>query len=188
MANLYLDDKAAFDAALEATKNGGKPLLLVFTTKCCPPCQIIASIFERLIGENVDAVTMKKVDLDANSEAAQAAGIKCMPTFKLYMNGAEVEKLEGSSESCINDLINKAKKSSSSQQEKNPQEHVAPSQEVKAQILDEGVRKHFSEICNHVRLIFSKLCRKSKSQFAGLASSSLTLGKAGLGSIRAMTS
>ncbi len=35
---------------------------------------------------------MKKVDVDANAEASQAAGINCMPTFKVYKNGEEVFK------------------------------------------------------------------------------------------------
>ena len=109
MADLYLADKAAYDAALEATKDGGKPLLIDFTASWCPPCQRIAPIFERLAGENADSVILKKVDVDANSEAAQAAGIQCMPTFKVFKNGAESEKMEGASEQGLNDLISRAK-------------------------------------------------------------------------------
>ena len=37
------------------------------------------------------SLTMKKVDVDANAEAAQAAGIEAMPTFKVYKGGVEVE-------------------------------------------------------------------------------------------------
>ena len=97
MADLYLADKAAFDSAVAAT-SGGNPLIVDFTASWCPPCQRIAPIFERLAGEHAASVTLKKVDVDNNSEAAQAAGIQCMPTFKVYKNGAEAEKMEGASE------------------------------------------------------------------------------------------
>ena len=107
MADLYLADKAAFDAAVADTSE--RPLLVDFTASWCPPCQRIAPIFERLAGENAGSVTLKKVDVDNNAEAAQAAGIQCMPTFKVYKNGAEVEKMEGASEQGLNDLIARAK-------------------------------------------------------------------------------
>ena len=99
MADLYLATKADFDTAV--ANSSQKPLILDFTASWCPPCQRIGPIFERMAGENADAVTMRKVDVDANGEAAQAAGIQCMPTFKLYKNGAEVDKLEGASEQGI---------------------------------------------------------------------------------------
>jgi len=53
--------------------------------------------------------TFRKVDVDAAADVAQAAGIECMPTFKVYKNGAEVAKLEGASESGIRSLLAKWK-------------------------------------------------------------------------------
>lgn len=49
--------------------------------------------------------TFRKVDVDAAVDVAKAAGINCMPTFKVYKNGAEVAKLEGASESGIRNLL-----------------------------------------------------------------------------------
>ena len=95
--DMMLADKAAFDAAVAATA-GGKPLIIDFTATWCPPCQRIGPVFAAKAAENANEVVMKKVDVDANSEAAQAAGINCMPTFKVYKNGAEVEKMEGASD------------------------------------------------------------------------------------------
>ena len=98
---------AAFDAAIEASKDCGKPLLIVFTANFCPACKKIAPIFDHLAGEHADSITLKKVDVDVNSEAS--TDIDCMPTYKLYKNGEEVERLESASEACISDLINRAK-------------------------------------------------------------------------------
>ena len=36
-----------------------------------------------------------KVDVDENAEAAQAAGIQAMPTFKFYKGGAVVDEMKG---------------------------------------------------------------------------------------------
>ena len=52
---------------------------------------------------------MKKLDVDANADASQAAGINCMPTFKVYKNGVLSETMEGASEEGLSTLLNKAK-------------------------------------------------------------------------------
>ena len=107
MTDMYLGDKAAFEAAIEATKDG-QPLAIDFTATWCPPCKMIGPKFEAMAGE-FDKVTLKKVDVDANADAAQAAGIACMPTFKFYKGGAEVtgDKIEGANEANIRATIKK---------------------------------------------------------------------------------
>ena len=103
----YLDDLAAFNAAKEASKE--KPVIIDFTATWCPPCQRIGPVFEQIAGERAADMTFYKIDVDKNAEGAQAAGIQCMPTFKVYKGGAEVDKLEGASEQGIKDLIDKNK-------------------------------------------------------------------------------
>ena len=53
-----------------------------FTATWCPPCQFIGPEFVKL-SESGDYpnVTFVKVDVDANAEASEKAGITCMPTF-----------------------------------------------------------------------------------------------------------
>ena len=106
-ADMMLATKADFDAAIAAT-NGGKPLVIDFTATWCPPCKRIGPIFVGHVANYPDLV-LKKLDVDANAEGAQAAGIQCMPTFKVYKNGAEVEKMEGASDQGLIDLLNRAK-------------------------------------------------------------------------------
>merc|ERR1712187_334250 len=105
--DLYLASKADFDAAIAATTDG-KPLVIDFTASWCPPCRRIGPIYEGNIA-NYPELVMKKLDVDANSEAAQAAGIQAMPTFKVYKNGAEVEAMRGASDQGLIDLLNRAK-------------------------------------------------------------------------------
>ena len=105
--DLYLGSKADFDAAIAATTDG-KPLIIDFTASWCPPCRRIGPIYEGHVA-NYPELVMKKLDVDANAEGAQAAGIEAMPTFKVYKNGAEVETMRGASDQGLIDLLNRAK-------------------------------------------------------------------------------
>ena len=108
MADLYLGTKADFEAAVAATANGGKPLVIDFTATWCTPCKRIGPIYEGHVA-NYPELTMKKIDVDANAEGSQAAGIACMPTFKVYKDGVEFEKMEGASDDGLLALLDRAK-------------------------------------------------------------------------------
>ena len=109
MADLYLTTLEDYEAAVADTANGNA-LIIDFTATWCPPCKRIGPIFEGHAKNPENAnVTFKKVDVDANANAAQAAGISCMPTFKMYKNGAEVEKMEGASDQGLVEMIGRAK-------------------------------------------------------------------------------
>merc|ERR1712110_627939 len=69
--DMYLADKAAFDAAVAATADGGKPLVIDFTATWCPPCKRIGPIYEGHVA-NYPELVMKKIDVDQNAEGAQA--------------------------------------------------------------------------------------------------------------------
>ena len=104
---MYLESKADFDAAIEATKNGGAPLIIDFTASWCPPCKMIGPIFEGYAGKVGDGAVLKKLDVDNNSEGAQAAGIQAMPTFKVYKDGAEAETMQGANPAGLKAMVEK---------------------------------------------------------------------------------
>ena len=69
---------------------------------------MIAPVFEKLAGENPEAV-FAKVDVDDAQEIAAACGISCMPTFQFFKGGEMVAKLEGANQAALVDLIAKHK-------------------------------------------------------------------------------
>ena len=93
----YLATKAEFDQCLADA--GDKTVCIDFTATWCPPCKMIGPKFEAMEAEFPNVVCVK-VDVDANSETSQHAGISCMPTFQFWKNGKQVEadKIEGASE------------------------------------------------------------------------------------------
>ena len=80
---------ATLDDYNDAIKGPGL-VVVDFTAAWCPPCQMIKPKFEEWATEFEGKATLVKVDVDANSDASQAAGIEAMPTFKFFKDGAEV--------------------------------------------------------------------------------------------------
>ena len=101
--NPYLETKEDYDAAIAASTE--KPLIIDFTATWCPPCKMIGPIFEGYMEKTKGKLTLKKLDVDANSKASQAAGISAMPTFKVYKDGAEVEKLQGADPNKLKEMV-----------------------------------------------------------------------------------
>ena len=100
-----LENKAEFDETLQSDK-----LVVVdFTATWCPPCQMIGPKFVALAEELGEDVVMVKVDVDANAETSEAAGITCMPTFQFYKAGEKVDEMQGANYDMLVEKINELK-------------------------------------------------------------------------------
>lgn len=67
--------------------NSNKPVLVDFYAEWCGPCKMMAPILSETKKALGDSVTIIKVDVDKNQEAAMRYGIQGVPTLILFRNG-----------------------------------------------------------------------------------------------------
>lgn len=67
--------------------NSGKPVLVDFYADWCGPCKMMAPILKETKDALGDKVTIIKIDVDRNREAATHYGIQGIPTLILFKNG-----------------------------------------------------------------------------------------------------
>jgi thioredoxin 1 len=101
-----ITEESKFIELVADEKNGY--VLVDFFAQWCGPCKQFSPTLERLSKEwpNVD---FYKVDIENLTEVASQENIRSMPTFILYFNGIEVEKVIGASEKLLLKLLEKTK-------------------------------------------------------------------------------
>ncbi|MBN1792803.1 thioredoxin [Candidatus Woesearchaeota archaeon] len=76
------------------TKTGKGNAVIDFYADWCGPCKIMAPAFEK-VGKEVKNIEFFRVNVDDNQEAADAFGIRSIPTIIFLKDGQELDRIIG---------------------------------------------------------------------------------------------
>jgi len=64
-----------------------KPVLVDFSAEWCGPCKLMAPVLKDLKKDVKEDVTILKVDIDKNPQAARLYNVLSVPTLMIFKNG-----------------------------------------------------------------------------------------------------
>lgn len=75
--------------------NGEKPVLADFFATWCGPCKTMSPVLKETKGKLEDKITIVKIDVDKNQDAAGKFNVRGVPTLILFKEGKIVWRKSG---------------------------------------------------------------------------------------------
>eukprot|EP01033_Poteriospumella_lacustris_P001466 gene1466-1063_t len=92
--------------ALKGIVESSDSKVLYFTATWCPPCKMIAPVFEKL-SKDFPATKFVKIDIDDHSDAAADYNIRSVPTFMFFHGKDLKQQFSGANEALLRDALAK---------------------------------------------------------------------------------
>ena len=92
MADIAAVTDADFDVKVLQASG---PALVDYSAAWCGPCRQLAPILEEIAAEKGEALTIVKMDADANPVTPAQYRVTGLPTMNLYLNGELVKSIVG---------------------------------------------------------------------------------------------
>jgi thioredoxin 1 len=93
------DDSATLtvsdDSFAEDVLASNTPVLVDFWATWCGPCRMVAPVLEEIANEKAGALTVAKLDVDANPSTARDFQVVSIPTLILFKDGQPVKRIVG---------------------------------------------------------------------------------------------
>lgn len=86
---------ATGDELARFIEKSGLPVVVDFWATWCGPCLQFAPAYQEIAKELAQEAVFLKVDTDANGSAMMSCQIRAFPTFLLFKNGQEADRITG---------------------------------------------------------------------------------------------